>query len=99
MPIKYREEHRWGCVECGWVGTEEMKLRAPSPFDESQEILGCPTCKEVGNFVLVCDVEGCTANQVDGLVGRTVEGRYFWTCWWHGPNNPKNQEATEGSKG
>jgi hypothetical protein len=96
MPIKYREETWWLCSECGWSGPEELFLRAPSPFDKSQEILGCPQCKEISPFEGACAAVGCT-NPVTG--GHPLPEGYRWTCWEHSPDNPKNQKEDEGGKG
>jgi hypothetical protein len=97
MPIKYREEHRWGCIECGWVGTEEMKLRAPSPFDKLVTITGCPQCREIELFEPLCDAMGCGA-PMSAATPTGEEGVSRWTCWEHSPDNPENQKDDEGGK-
>jgi hypothetical protein len=93
MPIKYREEHRWACTECGWVGTEEMKLRAPSPFDKTVTITGCPQCREIERFEPLCEAVGCEDLGVSG--GHPSPEGYRLTCWAHSPSNPANQEMKD----
>ncbi|KKM95396.1 hypothetical protein LCGC14_1188550 [marine sediment metagenome] len=59
------------CVECGWKGTVEERLKAKNPFLPKEqnwlwngsvrknEIHGCPKCKRINTFFCVCGVETC----------------------------------------
>lgn len=49
-----RSNHRWEC-ECGWRGFISDMLKAPNPFDDTDMIHGCPSCKQIGEFTQMCD--------------------------------------------
>jgi hypothetical protein len=46
-----QESQEWVCNECGWQGTQDRLLVAPSPFNRMHVITGCPKCKEANCFV------------------------------------------------
>lgn len=71
----------WRCNECEAVHAEHHLLTAPSPFDASQTLVGCPACKSVGAFTNVCDEPGC--GSVASCGWPTLDGRYRWTCGFH----------------
>ena len=48
------------CESCGWRGAMDDILRAPSPFDPEDELVGCPQCKIVEKLHMTCDEPGCT---------------------------------------
>jgi hypothetical protein len=50
---------RWKCDGCDEESAEADILRAPSPFDPADELSGCPHCKAIDQWVLMCDVPGC----------------------------------------
>ncbi|HON48067.1 MAG TPA: hypothetical protein PLZ60_09990 [Kiritimatiellia bacterium] len=52
---KARCEYR----NCDWRGDSGDMLRAKNPFDESEEITGCPKCKQIECLMGVCDEPGC----------------------------------------
>lgn len=47
---------RWLCQSCDWTGDDGELLRAPSPFDASDTIVGCPKCKAVEDIANACDM-------------------------------------------
>jgi len=67
---------------CGWRGTSDEVLKAPSPFDKEYELWACPKCKGVNVLYLACDEPGCW--QI-GSSGMPVTGGYRWTCAKHVP--------------
>lgn len=73
---KIKCDHR----RCGWAGTEDMLLRAPSPFDADEELLGCPRCKSVDSCVMVCDESGC---KEEATCGWPSKDGYRTTCYKH----------------
>lgn len=51
---------RWKCRSCGDVSRETELLLAPSPFDDTDTLTGCPSCKGCSDgFDLLCDEDGC----------------------------------------
>jgi hypothetical protein len=80
VPID-RRVRRWGCNSCDWLGLETYLLRAPNPFDQGEtEILGCPKCKAVDDFLECCDEAGC---EQEASCGFPTESGYRRTCWKH----------------
>ncbi len=73
--------HYWRCGDCYWTGVEKEMLRAPHPFDQTQQIDGCPECKAVDNFEMLCDVTGCKEIASCGWPS-TADG-YRHTCHKH----------------
>jgi hypothetical protein len=71
------------CEFCSWSGDKDEVLRAPSPFDEEELLLGCPYCKGCNTMRRACDVEGCP--EVATCGGPTRYG-YRMTCWKHQPS-------------
>ena len=75
------EVRRWGCNSCDWIGPETDLLRALNPFDHGEtEILGCPKCKAVDDFLAVCDEPGCDKEVTCGF---PTETGYRTTCGKH----------------
>ncbi|MEY4376120.1 MAG: hypothetical protein RJB26_670 [Pseudomonadota bacterium] len=75
---------RWICKSCDWIGNGAEVLRAPSPFDAAETIVGCPKCKAVEDMAQACDEPGCTRQATCGF--QTKQG-YRQTCgehfrWW-----------------
>lgn len=50
---------RWLCQSCDWAGSDAELLRAPSPFDATDTIVGCPKCKAVEDMAHAYDEPGC----------------------------------------
>ena len=77
----WRAPKRWRCGECSEITANEALLRAANPFDPDDEISGCPECKSVSNFSLVCDFPGCNSDAGSGEP--TPEGGYIHRCFQH----------------
>lgn len=51
---------RWRCKACNQVSFESDLLTAPSPFDHTETLTGCPKCKSCDEgFSMLCDEHGC----------------------------------------
>ena len=74
--VKCNEYH------CLWKGTKEQQFTATNPFNVTEEIVGCPECKEINTLVTVCDEPGCW---VSVSCGTPVTGGYRSTCGKHAP--------------
>lgn len=54
------ENNRWRCKSCDAVTLEPDLLTAPSPFDPTETLYGCPQCKQCGpGYDQLCDEIGC----------------------------------------
>jgi len=71
---------RWRCRECGWNGDDADLLRAQSPFDPNDTIVGCPWCKCVADMENTCDEPGCDR---EATCGFPTVGGYRRTCGYH----------------
>ena len=71
---------RYKCCECSEIVSEGEVLRAPSPFDATDILIGCPNCKSVDSFELLCDEPGCNNTVVCGWP--SPQG-YRRTCHQH----------------
>lgn len=75
---------KWQCVCCAAVSVESELLRAPSPFDASDELVGCPACKSAEGFVELCEMDGCLRGATcggpgeDGIYRRTCSPHAYW---------------------
>lgn len=70
------------CDECNWRGQASEVLTAPNPFDESEDIEGCPNCKTIGELFVVCDEPDCWRN---ATCGTPTKNGYRQTCGKHQP--------------
>jgi hypothetical protein len=70
------------CCECNWRGTASEVLTAPNPWDDTDEVVGCPNCKNVNTIVAACDVAGCWK---DASCGTPTPTGYRHTCFAHRP--------------
>ena len=52
-------EERWICPNCEAIFPATTALRAPNPWDASLVLVGCPLCKEIGEYRLCCDQYPC----------------------------------------
>ncbi len=77
----WRAVRRYVCEECSSITDEPDLLRAPNPFDASDELIGCPHCRQVNGFALVCDFPGCQRESSSGEP--TPEGGYVHRCHEH----------------
>jgi len=88
---------RWLCNTCGWNGADAELLRAPSPFDAADAIVGCPKCRAVNDVENACDEPGC---DMPATCGFPAPGGYRRTCgkhlqWWdERPNVRGNAHLT-----
>jgi hypothetical protein len=71
------------CTACGWRGTDDEILSAPSPFEPQFTIYACPACKEIEQLRGCCDEPGCWEPDTCGTP--TADG-YRRTCGKHQPN-------------
>lgn len=78
-------EQRWRCSECRKISLESEFLTAPHPFSEGT-IVGCPHCRELPYWHLVCDEPGCDA---DHTCGTPSPHGYRMTCNEHMPRETK----------
>ena len=62
---------RWLCQSCDWTGSDAELLRAPSPFDAADTIVGCPKCKAVEDIANACDEPGCDQEATCGFPATT----------------------------
>ena len=86
---------RWKCEECYWVGPQAEVLEAPNPFDNSENIWGCPNCLEANRLERACDHEGC---DLPGGNGTMTPDGYTWTCFAHRPKPPAAQRDMEAAR-
>ena len=77
------DKKQWCCKDCGAVTLEADLLTAPSPFDPSDVLQACPTCKTVNDFYEVCDEHGCTSVASCGYPAGPEYGGYRRTCFKH----------------
>jgi len=49
----------WKCEVCGKICTSDEILKADHPFDECEFIYGCPKCRDIDTFQMICEHEGC----------------------------------------
>ncbi len=77
---------RWRCKFCHLISQEETLLQAPSPFDPSDVLMGCPHCKQVEGFDELCDEPTCKEDATCGFptddLGDKWNG-YRRTCHKH----------------
>lgn len=71
------------CRECNWHGKNSEVLSAPNPFDPSNILIVCPTCKQVECLAVVCDEPGCWS---EISCGTPTADEYRSTCGKHKPN-------------
>lgn len=75
------------CVECGLTTYENMILKGANPFEDGDELMGCPKCKSVNPFIIACDERGCWERYT--CVTPTSDG-YRTTCGKHVPKTRLN---------
>ena len=72
---------RWICRECNHIVADSKLLRAPHPFLNNCELIGCPECREIGTFKAACHQAGCQWAGSCGELG--PDGIYRWSCAKH----------------
>ena len=84
MDLLDNSKYICNCCQHKMLGQE--RLIAPNPFDATDVVIGCPKCKTVGDFQLICDEEGCWEQQScgtpvkdkgDGIIYRMVCGKHY----------------------
>ena len=78
------EDGKVKCDECGWHGLENQVLVARSPFDDGDNIYGCPKCLDVNSMRPVCDEPDCWS---DSTCGTPTPDGYRNTCHKHIPKD------------
>lgn len=71
----------WECLTCSLISDTEELLRAPSPFDPEDVLVGCPGCKSTEGFTGLCEIEAC--NRAASCGGPGADGVYRQTCGEH----------------
>lgn len=77
-----RKRKLWKCRLCNDAMEDGEILKAPSPFNKTDILHGCPTCGEANSFVLLCDEDDCT-NEAE--CGTPTPNGYRQTCGRHTP--------------
>ena len=77
------KDKQWRCLECNEISLETDLLVAPNPFDETDNITGCPKCKGVDGFEEICDEPECKAEATCGFPVKEGFGGYRRTCGKH----------------
>ena len=72
--------YRYKCMQCSNICEETAVLSAPNPFDATDTIVGCPSCKSVDSLVTACDEPGCTKEASSGWPS---DKGYRHTCFEH----------------
>lgn len=82
VPVQgWRAVRRCRCEDCDGTFLESEILNAPNPFNPDDTICGCPRCKSVTAFALLCDFPGCDEDSSCGEP--TSEGGYVHRCSKH----------------
>jgi hypothetical protein len=71
-------DEKWKCKECASITYQY--LRSANPFNQTQELIWCPTCFSVSSLVRACDESGCTKEVCCYI--QTKKG-YRMTCSEH----------------
>lgn len=74
------DQNTWRCLSCSADIHEGRFLRAPNPFEPETELIGCPECKALDGFTIVCSEPGCKKEASCGWPSR--QG-YRHTCFDH----------------
>ena len=82
------ELKKWRCGNCSNVSLEPQLLRAPNPFDDSDNLTGCPNCMAAFGEDLheLCDEPQCLAEAGCGWPTgdrNDAYGGYRRTCGRH----------------
>lgn len=75
---------------CGWRGNSVELLTATNPFDDTDTITGCPSCKSIDSCVNACDEPECWQQATCGTP--TATG-YRTTCGKHRPQPQREQHG------
>lgn len=81
--LKDPQKCKVACKVCGCRWFVADLLVGRNPFDDAEEIYGCPDCKSIDSVVAICDEPGCWNEVTAGTP--TLTG-YRNTCSDHAPN-------------
>lgn len=70
------------CNSCHRMVDYREILTAPNPFSSVGVVTGCPLCKDVTTFTIVCDQMGCREPY---SCGTPTPAGYRMTCGKHAP--------------
>jgi hypothetical protein len=68
------------CDCCEWVFKSDDALVGKNPFEPNLTVYGCPNCKEIEDFVVLCDVATCHEK---ATCGSPVGEDYHQLCGKH----------------
>ena len=68
------------CRNCGWMGPEDQILKAPNPWNQDDEICGCPQCFVVEDLRVACYRVGC---KNEASMGIPTPTGYILCCYLH----------------
>jgi len=71
------------CLECGAMHFDYELLIGMNPFDNSDDVWGCPSCKQINTQVTACSHIDCKGRASNGQ--KHDDGVYRWTCYEHSP--------------
>ena len=74
-------ENIWKCDDCEKLILDGEFAIADHPFINEEKINGCPKCGSVGEFLLMCDEDGCEQESTCGFP--TEKYGYRRTCGLH----------------
>jgi len=75
-----RDFHKWKCGCCDTISLDSDLLRAANPFLPEKTLVACPECKDVNDFIEICDESGC---EEEANCGFPVPDGYRRTCGTH----------------
>lgn len=76
--MKYNK--KWRCNTCKNLMYDSELLHGKNPFCEDMIVVGCPYCKDIGDFTGICDEPGCSR---DVSCGFPSPDGYRTTCHEH----------------
>lgn len=80
--------NRLRCTACKHQFMRHVMLVADNPFDDTDEIHGCPNCFAAEHIELLCEVNGC---ERPASCGTPVVGGYAQTCGEHMPTEGRDR--------
>jgi hypothetical protein len=78
------ETEKLQCKECYHKFLRNERLEADHPFERAAKCYGCPDCKSIDCFIILCDEPGCYQEADCGTP--CEDHKYRWTCYKHKPN-------------
>lgn len=82
--VRAVEPGKLRCDACRRVLRSADVLSAPNPFAPDEDVYGCPHCRAVTRFEVLCDEPGCEAAATCGF---PLPGGYRLTCGVHYPRS------------